>query len=176
MQNELHSQPVQQGKNSKTKFFIGGAFILAALIYLIISSTQANAQYFYTVDELVQKKGQLNGRELRVSGAVLGSSIHYDADKLLLTFEMVQIPGDNAEIEAQGGLASVLHAATLDPTLSRIKVVYNGPRPDLLSNEAQAIVTGKLDSNGVFQAEELLLKCPSRYEEELPSQAAQSSR
>jgi cytochrome c-type biogenesis protein CcmE len=54
--------------------------------------------------------------------------------------------------------------------------VYNGPRPDLLKHEAQAIMTGKLDENGVFHAEELLLKCPTRYEEALPAQAEQSSK
>ena len=37
--------------------------------------------------------------------------------------------------------------------------------PDLLQHEAQAIMTGRLGDDGVFYADELLLKCPSRYEE-----------
>jgi hypothetical protein len=37
--------------------------------------------------------------------------------------------------------------------------------------KAQAILTGQLDDNGVFYASELLLKCPSRYEEVAPLQA-----
>jgi len=77
-----------------------------------------------------------------------------------------------AEIEAQGGLAEVLHQAVIDPTRSRIKVIYQGPKPDLLRNEAQAIMTGHIDENGVFHADELLLKCPTRYEEAVPEQAA----
>jgi len=32
-------------------------------------------------------------------------------------------------------------------------------------------MTGALDENGVFQASELLLKCPSKYESELPEQS-----
>jgi cytochrome c-type biogenesis protein CcmE len=52
-----------------------------------------------------------------------------------------------------------------------MQVVYIGPRPDLLRNEAQAIMTGHLRENGIFYAEELLLKCPTRYEEVLPQQA-----
>jgi cytochrome c-type biogenesis protein CcmE len=44
-------------------------------------------------------------------------------------------------------------------------------KPDLLKHEAQAIVSGSLDANGVFQAKELLLKCPSKYESALPTQA-----
>ena len=53
----------------------------------------------------------------------------------------------------------------------KVKVVYNGAKPDMLKDEAQAILTGKLDSEGVFIAEELLLKCPTKYEEALPEQA-----
>ena len=37
--------------------------------------------------------------------------------------------------------------------------------PDLLQHEAQAILTGALGVDGVFYASELLLKCPSRFEE-----------
>jgi cytochrome c-type biogenesis protein CcmE len=59
----------------------------------------------------------------------------------------------------------------MDPSRSRIKVVYVGPKPDLLRNEAQAIMTGHMAEDGVFYAEELLLKCPTRYEEAVPEQA-----
>jgi cytochrome c-type biogenesis protein CcmE len=59
----------------------------------------------------------------------------------------------------------------MDPSRARIKVVYVGPKPDLLRNEAQAIMTGRMAEDGVFYAEELLLKCPTRYEEAVPEQA-----
>ena len=163
--------PVLKPQSDKRKFIVGGAFILAAIIYLIVSSTQANAQYYYTVDEITKNSSLVSGREIRVSGAVLGETINYDPNTLVLTFEVAHITGDNNEIEAQGGLAEVLHQATVDPARSRLKIIYDGPKPDLLKNEAQAIMTGNLDENGVFHAQELLLKCPSRYEEELPDQA-----
>jgi cytochrome c-type biogenesis protein CcmE len=53
-----------------------------------------------------------------------------------------------------------------------MEVVYIGPRPDLMRNEAQAIMTGTVGPDGVFQADELLLKCQTRYEEAVPEQAA----
>ncbi|MCS6908296.1 MAG: cytochrome c maturation protein CcmE, partial [Anaerolineales bacterium] len=81
------------------------------------------------------------------------------------------VPGSNREIEAQGGLAAVLHAAVTDPSRPRLEIVYHGVKPDLLRHEAQAIVTGKLGEDGVFYAEELLLKCPTKYEEALPEQS-----
>ena len=154
------------------KFFIGGVFIFAAIIFLIATSTQASAEYFMTVDELNAEGTAAFNKSLRLSGAVLGDTIQYDASTLTLTFEIAHVPGDNAEIEAQGGLAAVLHEAVIDPSRARVKVVYEGVMPDLLRNEAQAIMTGKLGEDGVFHAEELLLKCPTKYEEAVPEQAA----
>jgi cytochrome c-type biogenesis protein CcmE len=155
----------------RTKFIIGGILILAAVVYLIASSTQANAEYFMTIDELKAKGASVAGKNLRVSGAVVGDTIQYDPQTLTLTFDVAHVPGDNAEVDAEGGLAAVLHAAVVDPGRARIKVVYNGPRPDLLKDEAQAIMTGQLDAEGVFHADELLLKCPTKYQEAVPNQS-----
>lgn len=154
----------------RKKFIIGGVLILAAVVYLIFSSTQANAEYFMTINELKAKSQSVIGKNLRVSGAVVGDTIQYDPQTLTLTFEVAHVTGDNNELEAQGGLAAVLHAAVIDPNRSRIKVVYTGPKPDLLKNEAQAIMTGQLGADGIFHADELLLKCPSKYQEAVPQQ------
>ena len=152
------------------KFILGGVLILAAVVYLIFSSTRASAEYFMTVKELQADGPNAVGKSLRLSGAVIGDTIQYDADSLTLTFEVAQVSADNKEIEAQGGLAEVLHQAVVDPSRERVKVVYIGVKPDLLRNEAQAIMTGKLSDDGIFHAEELLLKCPTRYEQAVPQQ------
>ncbi len=154
----------------RVKFIVGGLLILAAVIYLIASSTQANAEYFMTVDELRAKGSSVIGRDLRVSGAVIGSTIQYDPQTLDLSFEVANVPGDNKEIDAQGGLAAVLHQAVIDPNRAHLKVIYNGPKPDLLRDEAQAIMTGHLGEDGIFHVDELLLKCPTKYEEAVPQQ------
>jgi cytochrome c-type biogenesis protein CcmE len=155
----------------RTKFLVGGLLILAAVVYLIVSSTQANAEYFMTINELKAKGPSVVGKNLRVSGAVVGDTIQYDPKTLTLSFDVAHVPGDNKEVDKEGGLAAVLHAAVIDPTRSRVKVVYSGPKPDLLKDEAQAIMTGHLDSDGVFHADELLLKCPTKYQEAVPSQS-----
>ena len=155
----------------RMKFIFGGLLILGAVIYLIVSSTQASAEYFMTVDELKAGGSSNVGKSLRLSGAVIGDTIQYDPQTLTLTFEIAHVTGDNAEIEAEGGLAASLHAAVVDPSRARIKASYVGPQPDLLRDEAQAIMTGTLGEDGVFHADELLLKCPTRYEEAVPQQA-----
>ena len=153
------------------KFVIGGILILGAVVFLIWTSTAANAEYFLTIDELNAKGSSILDKNLRVSGAVLRDSIQYDAQSLTLSFEVAHVPGDNAELETEGGLAEALHQAVMDPSRARMKVVYVGARPDLLRNEPQAIMTGHLGNDGIFYADELLLKCPTRYEEAVPKQA-----
>lgn len=155
----------------RVKFILGGLLIVAAVVYLIASSTQASAQYYLTVDELVARSESVVDRDIRISGAVDGDTISYDTQTLTLRFTIANVPADTDEIEAAGGLAEVLHQAVQDEDATRLDVVYIGPMPDLMRHEAQAIVTGRLDSQGVFHADELLLKCPTRYEEEVPLQS-----
>lgn len=153
------------------KFMIGGIFILGAVVFLIWTATKASAQYFLTIDELNAKGPSIVDKSVRVSGAVVGDTIHYDAQNLTLTFEVAHVPADEAILKDQGGLAAALHQAVIDPSRSRMKVVYVGPKPDLLRDEAEAIMTGHLGTDGVFHADELLLKCPTRYQEAVPQQA-----
>lgn len=153
------------------KFVIGGMLILGAVVFLIWSATASTSEYFLTIDELNAKGSSIVDKNLRVSGAVIGDTIQYDASSLTLTFEVAHVSGDNAELETEGGLAEALHQAVLDPSRSRMTVVYVGPMPDLLRHEAQAIVTGHLGEDGIFHADELLLKCPTKYEEAVPEQA-----
>jgi cytochrome c-type biogenesis protein CcmE len=165
------SDAPQVERPSRSKFYIGGLLIVAAIIYLIASSTKASAQYYLTIDELISKGSAMQDRDIKVSGVVDGDTIEYDAQTLTLNFTIANVPADLDEIEQAGGLAEVLHDAVMDKDASRLLVVYEGPMPDLLRHEAQAIVTGRVGQDGVFYAEELLLKCPTRYEEEVPLQS-----
>ncbi len=159
-----------KGNPNRAKFIIGGLIILAAVAFLIITSTKASAEYFLTIDELHTKGQAAVGQNLRISGAVDGETIQYDPKTLTLSFQVAQVPADNATINAEGGLAAVLHAAIVDPARARLNVIYHGAKPDLLRNEAQAIMTGHLGPDGNFYADELLLKCPTKYEDAVPSQ------
>ncbi len=159
--------------NPRMKFMIGGLLILAAVVYLIASSTTASAHYFLTVEELEQKGESMVDRDVRISGAVLGDSIQYDPHTLTLSFDVAHVPGDSVDLEDEGGLAQALYLAVNDPNRTRLTVVYVGAKPDLLRHEAQAIMTGKLGEDGKFYADELLLKCPTKYEEAVPQQAGE---
>ncbi len=152
------------------KFMIGGIILLAGVVFLIVTSTVAGAQYFYTVDELIERGAEAVGTPARISGAVIGETIEYDLATLTLNFEIAHMPADSQLLNDEGGLALALYQAVNDPSRTRLRVEYVGPLPDLLQNEAQAIMTGRLGEDGIFYADELLLKCPTRYEEAAPEQ------
>ncbi len=174
-ENRVLSPTRARSTGGRMKFIIGGLLIVAAVIYLIVSSIQSSSQYFLTVKELQGKGASIVGRDVRVSGAVIGKTIQYDANTLTLRFTVANIPGDQSEIDRLGGLAAVLHQAVINPKAENLQIVYKGVKPDLLRDEAQAIMTGKLGQDGVFYASELLLKCPTKYEDAVPSQVAPSN-
>ncbi len=164
------SSSVKVKKSNRIKFIVGGLLFIAAVGILVISATQKTVAFFMTVREVQESGEDLIGQSLRVSGAVIGETIDYDAEEGLLYFSIAHIPGDDKDIVASGGLESVLHQAVIDTDAPRLPVIYEGVPPDMLKDEAQAVLTGTLRSNGVFWVEELLLKCPSKYEDALPDQ------
>ncbi|MFQ5409508.1 MAG: cytochrome c maturation protein CcmE [Anaerolineales bacterium] len=166
------SVAVPTASPKRSKFLVGGLLIVAAIVYLIASTTTSTSQFFYTIEELQAQGAAAVGENVRISGAVIGDTITYDANSLELRFTAVNMPGDQSEIDAQGGLAAVLHRVVSDPAAPTLQVLYVGPKPDLLQHEAQAIMDGHIGEDGVFYADTLLLKCPTRYEDEIPGQTA----
>lgn len=161
--------PAAASSGGRSRFLIGGVVILVAIGFLILNGTLNNAQYFITVDELLSRP-DLVGQTVRISGAVDGETIDYESSTLTIRFTMANIP------EETDNLALTLHEAVRDPLSARLDVVVeNEPMPDLLQHEAQAIVTGRLAEDGTFHADELLLKCPTRYEEAIPEQVEAAS-
>jgi cytochrome c-type biogenesis protein CcmE len=153
-------------KRGRWKFMVGGLLILASVVYLVISSTLLSAQFFLTVETVVGDPEYV-GQTVRISGAVLGDTINHTIEhdpetnrsESIITFTISHIP------QRPDNLAEALHRSVHDPSVPRLNIYYEGARPDLLQHEAQAILTGRLGEDGVFYANELLLKCPSRFED-----------
>ena len=157
-------------KKNNSKFVIGGIIILAALAFLFWTTSE-NSIFFITVDELYERGDSIVDQSIQITGAVIGESIEYDRDKLVVTFTIAHMPADQELLNAEGGLEAALFAAVTDKSRQTLEIVYYEPPPDLLKDQAQAIITGKYGADGLFYAEELLLKCPTRYEEAAPEQA-----
>ncbi len=148
----------------KPKFLIGGLIIAAVIVTLMVTTSKNTGQYYLSVEELLSRQGEMQGKSVRISGVVLDNSITYDPQVPVVRFEIAHIPSDMDEVQAMGGLEAALKQAATDLTLPRLWVTYQDIKPDLLQPEAQAILTGTLGADGVFYADELLLKCPSKYE------------
>ena len=135
---------------SRLKFVVGAVVIFGAIAALIVSALNDSSQLFKTVDEYYAEEARLVGQDLRIAGWVIGDTIQYtqiDANTSRLEFDIV----DDLENPGQR-----LHV-----------VAMNEPKPELLQNQAQALVDGHVDEMGVLHAnpDGLLLKCPTRYEE-----------
>lgn len=102
--NTMFARP----RTGRVKFLLGGLLILGAVVYLIATSTAATAQYFLTVEELRAKGAAAVGKNVRVSGALVGEMMRYNAEALELTFVVANVPGTQKEIDAAGGLKAVL--------------------------------------------------------------------
>ncbi|NLG51338.1 MAG: cytochrome c maturation protein CcmE [Chloroflexi bacterium] len=119
------------------RLLIGGLVIALAALYLLYSTAQGATTYYLTVEE-VKAQGP-SGRNVRVAGDVLGESIVWDARALVLQFEITDASGV-------------------------LPVSYHGPRPDMFQDGATAVLEGRYTAEGIFEAQTLLLKCPSKYE------------
>ena len=150
-------------KGERLKFMIGGLLILGAVGYLMISGTLTGARFFITVDEVVNNSEYM-GETVRLTGAVIGETIDFQVveggNGTTLSFVISHIPEDYDD------LALTLNRSVNDENSTRLQIhMENEPMPDLLQHEAQAILTGSIQPDGTFFATELLLKCPSRFDE-----------
>ncbi|MBT3240063.1 MAG: cytochrome c maturation protein CcmE [Chloroflexi bacterium] len=149
---------------------VSGILLLATSGFsLIKTSPEASAHYYLTINEAIANDSYSN-MQIRISGAVIGDSIQHNQEKNELTFLLADLPADYSVVEKPGELLDLLENVVNDPNIQTIQVVFSGSPPALLVNKAQAIMIGEIQSDGVFYADEILLKCPSRYEEAVPDQ------
>lgn len=76
--------------------------------------------------------------------------------------EVVRLSGEvvDGSIAVNGGTVSFQVA----DERNTVGVLYEGPMPDTLRDEATAVVEGSLGTDGVFHADTLFAKCPSKFE------------
>lgn len=127
------------------RFVAGGALLLVFVGFLgfqMVQATTTTGAYYMTVAELIGQTPGIYGERVRVNGNVVEGTEDWVPRDMTLKFSIMDEGGD------------------------QLPIVFYGPRPDNFQRAASAIVEGELLPNGTFEAETLLLKCPSRYEEE----------
>lgn len=136
-----------QGKTPKRnfKFILAGMLVVVVIVGLIVQATIVTGAYYLTVNEVYERAPTIYGERVRVNGIVVDDSEDWDPQAVTLRFAIVD------ENEPEG---------------AQLDIVFFGPRPDNFQRAASAIIEGELMPDGSFQADTLLLSCPSRYEEE----------
>ena len=132
----------------KKTYIIGGIIIFIALCSLGFVAFRGAATYYYTVAEILCKANSLNGQTVRVAGPVVVNSL-----------EVSKSPVNSAKF--------VMHDR--DNTQLVLTVTYQGTLPDAFKEGTDAVAEGKLNPNGVFEASQIIVKCPSKYEPQATS-------
>ncbi|ADG07304.1 cytochrome c maturation protein CcmE [Kyrpidia tusciae] len=138
--------------STRTKAVAALIVVLAVIGGLIWVGVTRAASYYLTVDEAAAKGQALIGRSLKVSGNIAPDSVQWNPDTLTLAFRI------------QG----------TDPSHT-MPVLYHGVKPSDFSNGWPVVAEGKLGSDGVLHADQLLVKCPSKYEAQQPGQPGSPS-
>jgi len=135
-------------KKSNRKVLIAVLVLVASVSFLIYRGLAETSVYYMTVGELkTSALGQkvTPDQAVRVGGLVVDGSTDYNQRDLELRFSLKDENNPQEIIDA----------------------VYNGAKPDAFEPEIEALLEGTYDrSKNLFQAETLLVKCPSKYESE----------
>ncbi len=120
--------------------------LVASMVFLMartVGGAKEDKLYYLEVDEYLAKPTE---NPVRLAGFVVDGSIGKDPAGLAVNF---QIRGDSST--------------------QTIPVFFDsrsagGRVPDTFVDGSQVVVSGQMGKDGVFQAKQLLAKCPSKYE------------
>ncbi len=130
-------------KNKKIMF--GLTLIATAFIILFFTTMPSAGSKEVTIEELMNNKTVYKDEYVLSQGLLKQDSVQWDADKIELKFEIYE-----------------------DGKEANLPVLYKGVKPDNFADDVIVIVEGFLRSDGVFEAEKVQTKCPSKYEGEDP--------
>lgn len=121
-----------------------GVVLSAAIVGFLVVDGLESETYFFTVDEAAAQQTALTGTTIRVKGDVVEGSVNKYDDRL----------GRSFNISEKG---------------ETLRVTYDKATPDTFDEGVQVVATGTLSKSGTLKAEEVLVKCPSRYGDEPPT-------
>jgi cytochrome c-type biogenesis protein CcmE len=141
-QEPLAQPPLTKRRSApwlNVKLLVAGVVLILAVGFLIFNAMDGQGAYYMTVSELATSPEAAAGEQVRAGGNVVAGTIQ------------------------RGELGDAVKFEMTDGT-SKMPVVYDGVVPDIFADHAEVIVTGTIRPDGVFEANELLTKCPSRFE------------
>lgn len=124
-----------------TKVLVGGSLIIAAIVSLLLGAAPGSSGVEVTIGQLQADPAKYKqSNYLLIQGDIIGDSVEWNADKIQLRFNVKDEEGN------------ILH------------VVHSGVKPDNFTEGIIAILEGTYREDGVFEAERVKTRCPSKYE------------
>jgi len=134
-------------RSNRTRFIIVATVVVLALAFMIWAAFGENTRYFLTVSEFNSKTEIHDGQMVRVSGKLVEGTFQRQDKSTLSSFHITDNEG------AAAGSALLM-------------AQYEGVLPDLFFNpHSEIILEGSYSSEGVFLTDEILVKCPSKYQD-----------
>lgn len=122
----------------KNKYMFGGVIIVIFMGIMVYLFTQTNISYEENFSKIMH-----SNKTMKATGSwVKEKSYHVDKDKKQFSFYMKDYLGNE------------------------MKVIYDGTIPNNFESSTSVVVTGKY-KDGSFHANDILTKCPSKYEEQI---------
>ena len=132
-------------RHKRISFIIAGLAGLGIAAALVLSAFQENLVFFFSPSQVAAKEAPI-GRTFRVGGLVQTGTVQRDSDGLTVRFVVTD-------------------------TAQSIPVVYKGILPDLFKEGKGCVAQGKIGSDGVFYADQVLAKHDENY---MPPEAGQA--
>jgi cytochrome c-type biogenesis protein CcmE len=128
----------------KRALLIGtGLVLLAGAVTLVLTAFQQNLVFFFTPSQVAANEAPV-GKPFRIGGMVEAGSLKRGGDGLTVQFNVTD-------------------------TAKSVQVKYTGILPDLFREGKGVVAQGRLGTDGVFQATEVLAKHDENY---MPPEAA----
>ena len=122
-------------RHKRIAFIVVGLVGLSIAAYLVASAFRNNLVFFFSPTQVAAKEAPVN-RTFRIGGLVQEGSLKRD--------------GLNVQF-------------TVTDTAYNVPVVYNGILPDLFKEGRGCVAQGKIGTDGVFHAEQVLAKHDENY-------------
>ncbi|HEX5833766.1 MAG TPA: cytochrome c maturation protein CcmE [Pyrinomonadaceae bacterium] len=118
---------------------------LTLATFLVLGAFRENLVFFFSPTQVAAKEAPID-RTFRIGGLVQDGTLKRDPDGLTVRF-------------------------TVTDTAASIPVVYKGILPDLFKEGRGCVAQGKVGSDGVFQADQVLAKHDENY---MPPEAGEA--
>ncbi|MCK5664694.1 MAG: cytochrome c maturation protein CcmE [Thiotrichaceae bacterium] len=134
-------------RQKRLTIILGLVFGTALIVGLVMFSLSENINLFYSTSQIANGEAPVGAR-IRAGGMVVDGSVKRSTDSLKVQFALTDYE-------------------------NQVTVEFTGILPDLFREGQGIIAQGKMDANGIFQADEVLAKHDENY---MPPEIAESMK